>query len=247
MILIDLNADLGEGASTDAAIMPWITSANISCGAHAGEEEDLRTALALARQYGVVPGAHPGFPDRVHHGRLPISGLTAETVRALIEPQIIRLDRLAADSGMSLKYVKPHGALYHQFRTEPAVRAGVLSACASAERQRVGGPGEPWPILGLPDHAIAEELELCGRRYVLEGFADRRYQADGTLVPRGAPGAVLEDPKEVLEQVMWLIHTQHVRSLCVHGDTPGAREFLRVIRSHLAEAGFGFSAFASRL
>jgi 5-oxoprolinase (ATP-hydrolysing) subunit A len=231
-MLIDLNSDLGEGAGTDADLLPLITSANVCCGAHAGTESDITATLNLAARLGVTVGAHPGHPDRGDFGRrelpTPPRNVLEETYA-----QILALRALADQAGVRLRYVKPHGGLYHQACREDGYADAVVSACALAG----------LPVVGLPGSRLQERA--TGRvDFFAEGYADRRYRPDGTLVPRNQPGAFVADAQEAVEQVRRLIAEQGVRTICVHGDNPQAVAFVRAVRDALVRAGFELRPFA---
>jgi UPF0271 protein len=206
---IDLNADLGEGASHDAELMGRITSASISCGAHAGDRATILDTLRLAKSRGVCVGAHPGYADREGFGRREMSATAAEVHRLILD-QVRELDGLAAGVGLALRFLKPHGALYNQAQRQPEIAFGVLDAAEFLQ----------LPVLGQPGSLLHAEAARRGVRYVTEGFADRRYQADGRLVPRDQPNAHLHDPVEVEAQVLRLVD-EGVDTLCLHGDDPG--------------------------
>ena len=237
-MLIDLNADLGEGAGTDADLMPLITSANVSCGFHAGDPDTIRVALILARNYCVTVGAHPGYYDRENYGRKELAASVwnhmATNVSCLF--QIGALITFAKSFQVGVKYVKPHGALYNQACLDAGnFGTAILSVCNEFQ----------LPLVGLQGSGL--EWLVCQSKYVPfipEGFADRRYRPDGSLVPRTEPDALLHDPKEAVEQVEWLIGAKKVRTVCVHGDTPGAVEFVRAVRGFLLDRGHELKAFA---
>lgn len=224
-MLIDLNADLGEGAGHDAKLMGWITSANICCGAHAGGPEDMRTAVAAARRHSVAVGAHTGYADRARFGRAEID-LEPHEVKSLCFRQIAAL----FEAGAEVKYLKPHGALYHRAMQDEGTAWGVAQAAEAFG----------LPCVGLPGSRLAE---ICDE-YIPEGFADRRYSPDGTLVPRNRPDAVIESIPEALDQLEWLIRTQAVRTICVHGDNPAALALAPALKSHLLSLGHRLRAFA---
>jgi UPF0271 protein len=231
-MLIDLNCDLGEGVGTEADLLPLITSANICCGAHAGTEADISATLALAAKLDVAVGAHPGHPDRGDFGRrelpTPPRNVLEETYA-----QILALRALAERAGVKLRYVKPHGGLYHQACREDAYADAVVSACALAG----------LPVVGLPGSRLQERAS--GRvDFFAEGYADRRYRADGSLVPRGQPGAFVADPREAAQQVKGLIADRGVRTICVHGDNPQAVAFVRAVRDELIRTGAELRPFA---
>ena len=231
-MLIDLNCDLGEGAGTDAELMPLVTSANVSCGAHAGTEKDIVATLELAAKLGTAVGAHPGHPDRGDFGRrelpTPPRNVLEETYA-----QVLALRALAERAGVKLRYVKPHGGLYHQACREDGYADAVVSACALAG----------LPVVGLPGSRLQERA--VGRvGFFAEGYADRRYRADGSLVPRNHPGAFVTDPREAVDQVRRLIADRAVRTICVHGDNPRAVAFVRAVRDELLRAGAELRSFA---
>lgn len=229
---IDLNADLGEGAGCDAELMPLITSANICCGLHAGGPSEIATALALAQRYGVSVGAHPGYADRENFGRKDLD-LRNQEIAALNVYQIGALIAMAGAIKTTVRYVKPHGALYNQACRDRRIATLVV----------VSAVDFGLPVVGLP----GSELEmLAGGRvsFIPEGFADRRYRPDGSLVPRSDRDAFIEDPEEAVKQVEWLIHERGVRTICVHGDNPQAVAFTKAVRTSLLSHGFTLKAFA---
>ncbi len=229
---IDLNADLGEGFANDFAILERVTSASISCGAHAGDPDVIRRALARGAELGVVLGAHPGFPDREHFGRRerPISAV--ETVRLVLE-QVGWLIRMAAEVTASIRYLKPHGALYNQAQRDGAVARGVVEACAELG----------LPLLGQPASMVERQARQAGVRFFAEGFPDRRSNADGSLVPRDRPGAVLTDVNEIHEHIIFLLDQGRFATLCVHGDDPRAVENAGLVRRVMAERGVAARSF----
>ncbi|HVK14871.1 MAG TPA: 5-oxoprolinase subunit PxpA [Gemmataceae bacterium] len=231
-MVIDLNSDLGEGAGTDADLLPLLTSANVSCGAHAGDPADIAATLELARRHGVVVGAHPGHPDREHFGRRELPTPPRDVLEQ-VASQVAALRRLADRAGVEVKYLKPHGGLYHQACRDDAYADAVVTAAALAG----------LALIGLPDSRLAHRA--AGRvSFVAEGFADRRYRPYGSLVPRDQPGAFIEGPAEAVEQVRRLIADRGVRTVCVHGDNPAALTFVREVRAALVAAGFQLRPFA---
>ena len=229
---IDLNSDLGEGCGLDAELMPLLTSANVSCGFHAGDAGTARAALALAASHGVQVGAHPGYADREHFGRRELA-MSEEAIYELCLYQVGALQGLARITGQALRYVKPHGALYNQ-----ACRDDVYARPVIAAARLLG-----LAVMGLPGSRL-EALAGGTCPFVAEGFADRRYQPDGSLVPRSRPDAFIDDAREAVAQAERLIRAQGVRTLCVHGDNPQALSFVRALRAALTEAGFAIRAFA---
>ena len=229
---IDLNSDLGEGTGQDAELMPLVTSANICCGAHAGDCATSYAALGLAVRDGVVVGAHPGYDDREHFGRRELD-LTEDQVYFLCLYQSGGLMALARALDVSVRYLKPHGALYNQACKDDRYARAVAEAAESLG----------LPLLGLPGTRM-EALAHLRCRFVPEGFADRRYLPNGTLVPRSEANAMVTDPEEAVRQADWLIRERGVRSLCVHGDNPQAVAFVRDLRAELTRRGFNVRAFA---
>lgn len=218
---IDLNADLGEGFPNDRALLALVTSASLACGAHAGDRTAARDALGEIARRNVVLGAHPGFEDREHFGRRPTL-VSATTAEALILRQFDWLKASADEAGVTIRYVKPHGALYNQAQSEVEIADGVLAAVA---RLRL-------PVLGQPGSVLEQRARLIGHPFIAEGFPDRRYRADGRLASRSEPGAVLEEPAAVEAQVLRLAH-EGVTTLCIHGDDPRAVENARLVRAVL--------------
>src|SRR6516164_9271555 len=230
--MIDLNCDLGEGCAFDAELMPLITSANIACGFHAGDAEASWLAVKAAAAHGARSGAHPGFADRDHFGRrelqIPPDRIFAECVY-----QVGALAGLARAAGVPLTHIKPHGALYNMACREDAYAVPLVRAA------KVFGL-ELW---GLPG-SVLEKRSAGACPFVAEGFADRRYLPDGSLVPRDRPDAFIEDPAEAVRQAEWLLREKGVRTLCVHGDNPRALAFVRAVREELTRRGVTIRAFA---
>ncbi|MER5213742.1 5-oxoprolinase subunit PxpA [Streptomyces sp. NPDC002838] len=252
MTSIDLNADLGEGfgrwlLTDDEQLLTVVTSANVACGFHAGDAVTMRRVCELAAERGVRIGAQVSYRDLAGFGRramdVPPAELTAE-----VAYQIGALEVFARAAGSRVSYVKPHGALYNRVvRDEEqagAVVDGVLLADATL------------PVLGLPGSRLLELAQKAGLPAVTEAFADRAYTEEGTLVPRGRDGAVVTDPEVVVERSVGLARlgevTSHsgarirvrARSLCLHGDTPGAVDLARRVRERLETSGVRVEAFA---
>jgi UPF0271 protein len=232
-MLIDLNADLGEGAGTDADLMPLITSANVCCGLHAGGPAEIRATLTLAERHGVAVGAHPGYFDRDSFGRTE-RNLSRERLLDLLLYQIAALDALARSATVPLRYIKAHGALYNQACRDAGVATSVSVAAYA------------WnlPLVGLPGSQLERAARDRGVAFIAEGFADRRYRPDGSLVPRTEPNAFIDDPADAVRQVEGLISERGIRTVCVHGDNPQAVGFASAVRSALLEAGFELKPFA---
>src|SRR5262245_29895664 len=229
-MFIDLNCDLGEGAGNDLEILPLITTANVACGFHAGDPEISMATIEAAVRQGVRVGAHPGYPDREHFGRRELVRLEKQVFEDCVY-QIGALAGLARAAGTTLSHVKPHGALYNQaVRDATYARPIIVAADVFA-----------LPIMGLPGSEIAR---LAAGRFIVEGFADLRYLADGSLVPRSQPNAMIENPTEAAEQALRLVRDHGAQTLCVHGDNPQAVAFVRALRDALTSNGFTIRSFA---
>ena len=241
MRTIDLNADLGEGGSQDTALMAIVSSANIACNGHAGDEETMRATIKAALAANVAIGAHPSYEDKENFGRRPMV-LSPEQVIEMVSRQLENFTRLATESGAKVHHVKPHGALYNQANIDPTLAAAV----AEGVRRILPGCGFYVPSGG----ALAPAGEAAGLAVMAEGFVDRRYQDDGSLVPRGEPGAVIDFPACAIAQALPIAIEQRVKTLnghwiqlpaqtlCVHGDSPKAVELLDQVRHALEQAGF---------
>jgi len=229
---IDLNCDLGEGCPYDADLMPLITSANIACGFHAGDPATALAALTAAARHGVRAGAHPGFPDRAEFGRRELPRTQQQVYEDCVY-QIGALAGLGRAAGISVSHLKVHGALYNMACAEDAYAEPVVAAAALFG----------LPLVGLP-HSRLEARSVGRCSFVPEGFADRRYRPDGSLVPRSETGAFVENPGEAVAQVRRLIAEQGVRTICVHGDNPQGLAFVRTLRESLLRQGFTLRSFA---
>ena len=222
---IDLNADLGEGFPNDARLLDLVTSASVCCGAHAGDLDTIRFTLDAAAARLVAVGAHPGYADRDGFGRRERLATAAEVERLILD-QFDDLAALARPAGLTLRFVKPHGALYNQAQRNEDVARGVVEAV-----RRLG-----LPVLGQPGGAVQRIATESGVGFIAEGFPDRRYEADGRLVPRGRPDAVLADPAEIDRQVARLVR-QGLATLCIHGDDPAAVANAETVRAVLDRPG----------
>jgi UPF0271 protein len=229
---VDLNCDLGEGCPYDAELMPLITSANIACGFHAGDPAIAFAALAAAARHGVQVGAHPSFPDREHFGRLEMQRSEQQIFEDCVY-QISALAGLARAVGVPLRYVKPHGALYNMACRDDACARPVVAAV-----ELFG-----LALMALPNSRL-QALSAGRCPFVAEGFADRRYLPDGSLVPRSRPDAFVDDPAEAVRQAEWLLRERGVRTLCVHGDNPQALQFVRTLREALSRQGIAVVRFS---
>jgi UPF0271 protein len=242
---IDLNADLGEGAGQDAALLPLVTSANLACGFHAGDPSTILATLQTARDAGVAVGAHPSLADPEGFGRreLPV---TPDEAFALVLYQVGAFAALATAAGLRPRHVKPHGALYNMAARDAVLAKAVCHAVASFDRTLL--------LFAPPQSALARAGEDCGLRVVSEFFADRQYLPDGSLVPRSRPDAVIHDPVEATARVLGMLRTGVVRAVtgedialraetvCIHGDNPEALEFARFLRSSLLDTGVAVEA-----
>ncbi len=245
---IDLNCDLGEGAGHDAELMPFITSASIACGAHAGDEATMQATVGLAKQHGVAVGAHPGLADRENFGRreLPV---TPGEVYQLVLVQTRRLRQIAQAQHVPLAHVKLHGALYTLGARDKTLAAAAARAVQEIDPQLV--------FFGLAGSALVEAGAAAGLKVASEVFADRTYQPDGSLTPRTQSDALISDEAAASAQVLRLVRAGRVRAtdgtevvvradtVCLHGDGPRAVVFARKLREALAGAGVEVRACSS--
>jgi len=253
MVAIDVNSDMGESYGVwtlgdDEAMLGLVTSANVACGFHAGDPSVLRATCALAVQNDVAIGAQVSFPDVPGFGRRHID-MAPDELRDAVLYQLGALDAFAQVAGTEITYVKPHGALYHTTATHPAAAQALVAAAAEYDPSLA--------ILGLPGSELLAAADAAGLESVPEAFADRAYRPDGGLVSRREPGSVLTDPDEVAERAVRIATDNEVvaidgtvvairaRSICVHGDTPGAVDLARAVRSALDAAGVGVYRFTS--
>jgi UPF0271 protein len=237
-IAVDLNADVGEECGQDAALMCCITSANVACGLHAGNRAVMRETVLLAQKFGVAVGAHPGFDDRDHFGRRDLQ-LPPQQITDLVARQIEALAEIAGSYGVRLQHVKPHGALYNIAVRDPLVALAIARATTSVDSSLI--------VMGLPASNLIAAAEAAGLRAAREAFADRAYRADGTLVPRSEPGAVIHNPDEVLARVVPLARRPDIDTICVHGDTPGAAALASRIRAALKAANISVKNLSAAL
>src|SRR5687768_15399727 len=223
--VIDLNADLGEEVSDDAALLAVVTSANVACGYHAGNPAIMRAVCEEAARLGVSVGAQVSYADRENFGRVALD-VEHDVLRDQVADQVGVLGAIAERAGTVVRYVKPHGALYHRVIDDPDQAAAVLA-----------GSGR-LPALCMPGELLTQAA-AAGRRVLLEGFPDRAYGPDGRLVPRSEPGAVLTDGARIARRAVELATGADPRidSVCVHGDTPGAVAHARAVRRALEAAG----------
>lgn len=238
---MDLNCDMGENVGNDELIMPYITSANVACGFHAGDERSMRGTVRLAKRHGVAVGAHPGWRDAEGFGRREMS-LPADDVERLVLEQIRILYAIAKTEGVELRHVKPHGALYNQAAENRALANAVARAVKSFSVELV--------LIGLAGSGLIEAGIEVGLRVAREGFPDRNYNPNGTLVSRREPHAVVESPEEVASRAIQLAENGvdfggrrvNVDTLCLHGDHPRAAENARRVREALEKQGVEIAA-----
>jgi len=239
-MLIDLNCDMGEGMETDAAIFPYISSANISCGYHAGDADTMRRTVELALRHHVAIGAHPSYPDRANFGRTDMlgKGIALEEICGLIVDQLIILQAICDEFGTLLHHVKPHGALYNRAARDAEVSALICRAVREFDPS--------LKLYGLSGSVMGTEALRHGLVFVNEVFADRTYQADGSLTPRSEPGALIGDAEQAVEQVMQMVEEGRVvtpdgsevtivaETICLHGDGSHAVAFAKRIYESLS-------------
>ncbi|MBV7407428.1 LamB/YcsF family protein [Maritimibacter sp. DP1N21-5] len=250
---IDLNADLGEGfgawaMAEDAAMFDIVTSANIACGGHAGDPDTMATATRVAREKGVVIGAHPGYADLSGFGRRVIP-MTPDQIAAMVAVQIGALKGAAGLTQGQVRYVKPHGALANLAAADREVAGAILGAVRAIDTA--------LPILAISGTVLDRLSREAGHPTFSEVFADRAYQADGQLVPRGTPGAVLHDTDEIVARMLSMLESGEMPvlgggrirlaadSICLHGDTPGALDTAGVLRRALEGAGVSVAPFVA--
>ncbi len=243
---IDLNCDMGESfgrytLGNDAAVMPFISSANIACGLHAGDPLVMRSTIRLAKQNHVAIGAHPGWPDLQGFGRREMN-LAPEEVEAFVLYQIGALAAFAKAEGTELRHVKPHGALYNQAAKDHSLAAAIARAVRSFDKDLI--------LVGLAGSALVSAGLELGLRVANEAFPDRRYNADGTLVSRKEANAILESPEEVAAHAVTLAQAGidfggqrvQVDTLCLHGDNLHAAENARMVHEALSKQGIEVTA-----
>jgi UPF0271 protein len=242
---IDINADLGEGGAFDEQLFPLISSANIACGYHAGDRETMIAAIRLAQHHGVTIGAHPGLKDKAGFGRTWID-VSGPELYAHVVDQITTLTVICDDEGASLRYVKAHGALYNVAATDASIATIFASAIVAVN------PG--LAVFAQPGSVMEQTAQDHGLRVLAEAFADRAYNADGTLVSRAIPGAVLHDPVAIANRMERLVTAGVLETfdgttiplradtICIHSDTQGAVEIATALRSRFASLGIAVRA-----
>lgn len=236
MLHCDLNCDMGEGIGNDELIMPYITSANIACGYHAGDEETMRQTILLAHKYNVKIGAHPSFFDRENFGRTAISKTPAEVYKLIID-QVKLLQKITTSCGAALHHVKPHGALYNLASIDKILAEAIANAVKDLDENLI--------LFGASGSFLLSEAKSIGLKTASEVFADRTYGDDGTLTPRSQPGALIENTEQCIQQVLKMIKTGKVKTvsgkeidivaetICIHGDGKNAVVFAKEINERL--------------
>lgn len=242
---IDINADVGErpdalGDGREEAIIRLISSANIACGGHAGDDVTMEYVVALCMKYGVAVGAHPGYPDRANFGRHEMQ-LSNDEIQATIFEQVRTLGRKANARGIELQHVKPHGALYSGAARDRSVAAAIAQGVAKWDRNLI--------LVGLSGSAMLEVWQDQGFCIAAEAFVDRCYESDGTLRPRAKTGAMITDPDAACRQAIRITQEQKViaadgvavpvraHTLCIHSDTPDVQKILLLLRRQLQDQG----------
>jgi UPF0271 protein len=242
---IDLNADIGEGLFTDAALMPFISSANIACGYHAGDADTMRRTIEMCLKNNVSIGAHPSFDDKENFGRTEIE-LPLIEIKYLIFNQLKSLMELCSELGATLHHVKPHGALYNMSARNPLIASAIAEAVYDVDPSLI--------LFGLSgSHSIAEGV-IAGLQTAAEVFADRTYQLDGSLTPRSLPNALINSDEAAIAQAVMLAEQHQViatngaiiplmaETICLHGDGPHAVSFARNINQTFIKRGIGIQA-----
>ena len=243
---IDLNCDMGEipaaiDDGTQEALMPFLSSVNVACGGHAGDESTMKKTVEQALRWNLAIGAHPSYDDGAKFGRTE-QHLQAQVVADTVYEQVRALAQVAAGCGTKLVHVKPHGALYNQAAREPALAEAIAAGVARAD----------WGLIlvGLAGSATLETYRKAGFEVAAEAFADRRYEADGSLRSRQHADSLLRDPQEAARQALRIAETGEVvatggatisavaQTICIHGDTPGARNIVEAVTRGLRQAGF---------
>jgi UPF0271 protein len=244
-VRIDLNADVGESLGPwpmgdDERLIPLVTSVNVACGAHAGDPLTIARTIKLAIDHGVAVGAHPGYPDLIGFGRRDLDMTSAE-LQASVVYQVGAVAAIARSLGTELRHVKPHGALYNRAARDPAVAETIAAAIRRSAPELV--------LVGLAGSALIDAGVAAGLQVASEAFADRAYEANGSLRSRRLTGAILATPAAAAAQAVTIARDRRVTShggrsvavhadtICIHGDTPGAADYAAAVRAALAEAG----------
>jgi UPF0271 protein len=241
---VDLNCDLGEGCSTDEAIMPFISSANIACGYHAGDEASIKKTLSLAKAFQVAVGAHPSYPDRANFGRKEMD-LPIQEIKSLVLEQIQVVQSLAAAVGLKLQHVKPHGALYNKAAKDEATAIAIAEAVYAIDPSLI--------LFGLANSESGKAAKKMGLQFYNEVFADRSYTDQGQLTPRTEKNAMITTDKEAIRQVMQMLQEEtvtstngkiipiHADTICIHGDGEHAVSFAKHINTFIKNSNIKIS------
>jgi UPF0271 protein len=249
---IDLNCDMGElpeaiADGTQEALMPSLTSVNVACGGHAGDEQTMKTTIEQALRWKLALGAHPGYPDRPNFGRLELQ-MPSEAIADSVFEQVRALAEVAAECGARLVHVKPHGALYNQAVRNRELAEAIANGVARWSRDAV--------LMGLAGSPMLDVFREAGFAVAAEAFADRRYEPDGTLRSRKFPDALIRDPAEAGRQALSIVERGTVvardgtevalnaQTICIHGDTPGAPEIAAAVAQTLRHAGVALGALS---
>jgi 5-oxoprolinase (ATP-hydrolysing) subunit A len=250
---IDLNCDMGElpdaiADGTQESLMPSLTSVNIACGGHAGDESTMKATIEQALRWKLAVGAHPGYPDRANFGRLELN-MSPEAVSDSVHEQLVRFATVASASNTPVAHVKPHGALYNQAVHNHGLAQAIARGVARWNKEVV--------LVGLAGSPMLEVFREAGFRVAAEAFADRRYEPDGTLRSRKFEDALIRDPAAAAEQSLLIVESGRVatsngsevsvraQTLCIHGDTPGAPKIAATVAGRLREAGITLRALGS--
>jgi UPF0271 protein len=241
---VDLNCDLGEGCSTDEAIMPFISSANIACGYHAGDEATIKKTLSLAKAFRVAVGAHPSYPDRANFGRKEMD-LPIQEIKSLVVEQIQVVQSLAAAVGLKLQHVKPHGALYNKAAKDEATAIAIAEAVYAIDPSLI--------LFGLANSESGKAAKKMGLQFYNEVFADRTYTDQGQLTPRTETNAMITTDEEAIRQVMQMLQEEtvtstnrkiipiHADTICIHGDGEHAVSFAKHINTFIKNSNIKIS------
>jgi UPF0271 protein len=239
-LVTNINCDMGEGIGNDEAIMPFIHSANIACGFHAGDPQTMWQTIEMAIKHNVAIGAHVSFLDRKNFGRTELN-ISPEDIYELVEQQLILLNEIAESFDISIHHVKPHGALYNMSAKDPAIAKAIAAAVKDYDSKLV--------LFGLSGSHSITEAKNSGLKTCSEVFADRSYQDDGSLTPRSQPNALIENTEDAVKQVLQMINEGTVttisgktipivaETICIHGDGPHAVSFAKAIHAAIKQPG----------
>jgi UPF0271 protein len=245
MISVDLNCDMGEGMSHDAELMPYISSANIACGFHAGDSSIMQATVSLALKHGVAIGAHPSFPDKENFGRTNMT-LSGKEIYEMTLYQIGALHAIAKANGTQLHHVKPHGALYNMAALSSEISNAIVKAIHDFDRGLI--------LYGLASSEMIKAAQSKGLAFKQEVFADRTYQSNGTLTSRSQPNALIEEADVAVKQVMQMVKDKTVTTIigeripiqadtiCIHGDGAHAVQFAKALHAKLKEEGISIAS-----